>query len=257
MRAIIIGAGRGSRLKHETDEIPKTLVPAMGKPMLDWILDALGSVGISRRDVVFICGYRADVIRTRYPEFTFVENRNWENNNILLSLLCARDYLNEDVIVSYADIIYRPEIIERVTKSPYDLALGCDTNWRQRYSVRTQHPETDAEKLRADGKRVVEISRKIAPESASGEFIGVAKFTRSGTSQFVEAFDEAETRFAGRPFRDGRMFEKAYLIDHFAFMLERGVALHRENIHGGYMELDTLEDLSYAQTWWDAWRDGG
>jgi bifunctional N-acetylglucosamine-1-phosphate-uridyltransferase/glucosamine-1-phosphate-acetyltransferase GlmU-like protein len=38
VRALIIGAGRGSRLGHN---IPKTLVPVMGRPMLDWILEAL------------------------------------------------------------------------------------------------------------------------------------------------------------------------------------------------------------------------
>ena len=41
MKAIIIGAGRGSRLRHLTDDIPKTLVPVLGRPMLDGILEAL------------------------------------------------------------------------------------------------------------------------------------------------------------------------------------------------------------------------
>ncbi len=59
--------------------------------MLEWILEALGAAGFTRRDVVFICGYRADVMKARYPEFTYVENREWERNNILASLLCARE----------------------------------------------------------------------------------------------------------------------------------------------------------------------
>ena len=63
MRPVIIGAGRGSRLEHLTEEIPKTLVPVMGRPMLDWVLEALGAAGFTRKDVVFICGYRAEVIR--------------------------------------------------------------------------------------------------------------------------------------------------------------------------------------------------
>src|SRR5437660_380178 len=93
MRPVLIGAGRGSRLSHLTDEIPKTLVPVMGRPMLDWILDALGAAGFRRRDVVFVCGYRADVLRARYPEFTYVVNDAWERNNILASLLYAREHL--------------------------------------------------------------------------------------------------------------------------------------------------------------------
>ncbi|MGD0524186.1 MAG: NTP transferase domain-containing protein, partial [Polyangiaceae bacterium] len=93
MRPIVIGAGRGSRLGPETTEIPKALVPVMGRPMLEWILEALGAAGFTRKDVIYICGYKAEVVRSRYPEFTFVENRDWEKNNILASLLCAREHL--------------------------------------------------------------------------------------------------------------------------------------------------------------------
>ena len=63
MRPIVIGAGRGSRLGPETDDIPKALVPVMGRPMLEWILEALGAAGFARKDVIYICGYRAEVVR--------------------------------------------------------------------------------------------------------------------------------------------------------------------------------------------------
>src|SRR5512144_1657516 len=93
MKAVIIGAGRGSRLGPETSEIPKTLVPVMGRPMLDWILDALAAGGLGRRDVVFIGGYMEGAVRVRYPDLTFVTNAGWAHNNILLSLLTAREHL--------------------------------------------------------------------------------------------------------------------------------------------------------------------
>ena len=157
MKAVIIGAGRGSRLRHLTEEIPKTLVPVLGRPMLDGILEALEYGGFSRRDVVFICGYRAEVIRERYPDLTYVENRDWENNNILLSLLCAREHLSGGFLSTYADIVYRKEIVRDLVASPHDIALGCDTDWRRRYTGRSQHPETDAEKMRAEGDRVVQL----------------------------------------------------------------------------------------------------
>ncbi|MEZ4302112.1 MAG: NTP transferase domain-containing protein, partial [Polyangiaceae bacterium] len=124
MKAVIIGAGRGSRLRHLTEEIPKTLVPVLGRPMLDAILEALEFGGFSRKDVIFICGYRAEVIRERYPDLTYVENRDWQNNNILLSLLCAREHLQEGFVSTYADIVYRKEIVRDLVASPHDLAVG-------------------------------------------------------------------------------------------------------------------------------------
>jgi choline kinase len=250
VRPVIIAAGRGSRLQNETDEIPKTLVDVMGKPMLEWILEAFASAGLSRKDVVFVCGYRADVIKARYPEFTYVTNYDWQNNNILLSLLMAREYLKDGFVSTYGDIVYEGAVVQKLVESPAKIALGCDTAWRRRYVGRTQHPETDAEKLRADGDRVVELSRTIPSEQAHGEFIGVMKLTAAGASEFLAAFDRAERAYGGGQFREGRSFQKAYVIDLLAEMLEQGASMQREDTHGGYMEIDTVQDLSMSEKWW-------
>ena len=250
MRPIVIGAGRGSRLGPETDEVPKALVPVMGRPMLDWILEALGSAGFARKDVVFIGGYKADVVRGRYPELSYVENRDWERNNILGSLLCARAAFGAGFVATYADIVYRGSTVQKLVASPRDKVLACDTDWRRRYVDRSQHPETDAEKMRAQGDRIVELSRRIASERASGEFIGVMKLSAEGAREMMAAFDEARARHSGGVWREGRTFERAYLIDLFQEMIERGSTFHRVDTHGGYMELDTREDLACAEKWW-------
>ena len=249
MRPVIIAAGRGSRLRNETDEIPKTLVEVMGRPMLEWILDAFESAGLKRKDVVFVCGYRADVIKARYPDFTYVTNHDWQNNNSLLSLLMAREYLGDGFVSTYGDIVYEGAVVQKLAASTADIALGCDTAWRRRYIGRTQHPETDAEKLRADGTRVVEISRTIPSEQADGEFIGVMKLSKQGSGDFLRAFDQAEQSYGGGMFREGRTFQKAYLLDLLAEMLEQGTAMQHEDTLGGYMEIDTLQALSMAEMW--------
>lgn len=250
MKAIVIGAGRGSRLRHLTEEIPKTLVPILGRPMLDGILDALAAGGLVPPEVVFICGYRGDTIRERYPALHYVENTEWERNNILASLMYARDHMAEGFVSTYADIVYRPAAVEALMRSPHDLTVVCDTAWRRRYAGRSQHPETDAEKLRAEGDRVVEMSRHIPSEAASGEFIGVLKASPAGAARLCRAFDEARATYAGKVFREGRTFEKAYLIDMLQHMIEQGEPIHRVDTDGGYMEIDTLEDAKLAESWW-------
>lgn len=252
VRPVLIGAGRGARLAHNTDQVPKTLVPVLGRPMLEWVLEALAAGGFKPADVVFIAGYRAEVLRERYPDFTYVVNDDWQNNNVLLSLLCARPLLADGFVCSYTDIVYRPEPVARLVASPHDITLVCDTDWRRRYEGRSQHPESDAEKLVAEGERVVRVSRQIAPDEASGEYIGVARFSPAGAAQLVEAFDEAQKHYAGRVFREGRTFERAYLIDLLQWMIERGAVVHRVDTPGGYMEIDTEQDLALAPRWWGA-----
>ncbi|MDP9035870.1 MAG: phosphocholine cytidylyltransferase family protein [Myxococcota bacterium] len=250
MRPIVIGAGRGSRLGPETDALPKALVPVMGRPMLEWVLDALAAGGFSRKDVVYVCGYRADVVRARYPELTFVENRDWERNNVLASLMCAREHFRDGILSTYADVVYRGSVVRKLVSSPHDKALACDTDWRRRYVDRSQHPESDAEKMRAEGERVIELSRRISSEHATGEFIGVAKLTAEGAREVALAFDEAKGCWAGRVWREGRTFERAYLIDLWQTMIESGSSFHRVDTNGGYMEIDTREDLACAEKWW-------
>ena len=248
MRPVLIGAGRGSRLEHQTDEIPKTLVHCMGRPMLEWILESLAEGGFSRKDVIFICGYKADILRARYPEFTYVENTDWENNNILASLMYAREHLGEGFVSSYTDILYRGSVVKDLVAAPWDKVLACDTDWRRRYVRRTNHPESDAEKMRAEGTRVVDISRVIPSEQASGEFIGVAKFSAAGARELMEAYDDAKAHcetLGDRP------FAKAYLIHLFQRMIQGGSVFDRVDTHGGYMELDTLQDLEFAKSWWE------
>ena len=251
MRAIVIGAGRGSRLRHLTDEIPKTLVPVLGRPMLDAILEALAAGGFSRSEITFICGYKNEILRERYPDLEYVENTDWERNNILVSLLCARERMKEGFVSTYADIVYRPQVVADLVAAEGDLVLAVDTDWRRRYVGRSQHPDTDAEKLVAKDGKVVRISRKIEADEATGEFIGVMKATPAGAARFIEAYDAARAACGDDElFREGRIFRKAYLLDLLAHLVESGVDVRTVDTHGGYMEIDTLEDESLAATWW-------
>lgn len=238
MRAILIGAGRGKRLGPNTDAIPKSLVPVMGRPMLDWIFEALAHAGFSKKDIVFVCGYKADVLRARHPELAFVENRSWESNNILASLFCAREFMSDGFVCSYTDIVYRGETVRELVSHAGDHVLACDTQWRRRYVDRSHHPESDGEKMRAERGRVTEISRTIPSEAAYGEYIGVAKFTKEGAHNLIAAHDEA------------KLPERSYLIPLFQRMIEAGADFRHVDTPGGYMEIDTTEDLACAEKWW-------
>ena len=103
MRAIIIGAGRGSRLMPTTADSPKCFAEVGAMRILDWTLDAFRQNGLD--GFVYIGGYLIDVVRAGYPDFRMVENSNWANNNILFSLICARDHMTDGFYSSYTDTL--------------------------------------------------------------------------------------------------------------------------------------------------------
>lgn len=234
-----------------TEGQPKCFAPVHGKRILDWILEALAAGGFAGRDIVFVGGYRIDSIRREYPDFTYVENREWERNNILASLLCAEEYMRDGFVCTYADILYRPFAVERVMASRHDITLVVDADFRARYRHRSMHPETDAEKVRADGERIVEVSRLIPAEEATGEYIGVARFTPAGAAQLREHFHRVVDEYGWEaPFQGAVSVRMAYLIHLFQEMLQQGVALHRVDTHGEYHEIDTTEDYALALEQW-------
>lgn len=233
-----------------TEDEPKCFAPVRGRRILDWILDALAGGGFGRRDVAFVGGYLMPVIQREYPEFTYFENADWERNNILESLFCAELAMAEGFVCSYADIVYRPEPVRRLMESPHDITLVVDTDFRRRYRRRSQHPETDAEKVRADGHRVTEVNRAIPGEAAAGEYIGVARFTPRGAALLREHYRRAQTRYGDRPFQGAPSLRMAYLIHLFQEMLEQGVEMYKVDTHGEYHEIDTTEDFHIVQEEW-------
>lgn len=250
MQPIIIGAGRGSRLNALTEHQPKCYAPVGERRILDWLLGALGESGLG--DPVFIGGYQIDMIQQDYPQLTYRHNDNWPNNNILASLFYAEGDMDDGFVCSYADILYRGSVVQRALDHPGDIVLCVDTDWRTRYIDRSMHPEDDAEKVIAQGDRVVDVHRDIPSDKATGEYIGVAKFSPKGAQALRDHFHRVRGEFAGQTWRAGVLFEKAYLIHLFQEMLEQGVAFHMVTTDGEYMEIDTEEDFVLANRRWPA-----
>jgi choline kinase len=248
MRAILIAAGRGRRLMPTTADTPKCYAEIQGRRMLDWGLGALAGAGIT--DICFIGGYQIEKVQRDYPQFTFRHNRDWENNNILLSLMQAEDLMDEGFVCCYSDILFTGDVVRRVLQHPADIALSVDTRWLDRYVHRTQHPPDDAEKVTVLNGSVMRVHRGIAPKDAHGEYTGIAKFTSVGAAKLRGHFHRAREEFAGKPFREAAVFEKAYLIHLFQDMIEAGVTMAHADTPGQYMEVDTQEDFELARQFW-------
>ncbi len=239
VKAIIIGAGRGIRLMPTTADTPKCLAEVRGRRILDWTLEALAVNGIRR--VAFIGGYRIEKVRQEYPALVFHHNTAWETNNILASLMCAEAEMDEPFLCCYSDILFTPEVASRAAASEDDIAVVVDTDWKARYAHRSQHPSGDAEKVTARNGAVTRIHRAIAEAEAHGEFIGVAKFSAAGARLL---------RDHARRFRESGLRERAFLIELFQEMIERGLRIAHVDTAGGYMEIDTQEDYELARRFW-------
>jgi L-glutamine-phosphate cytidylyltransferase len=175
MRAVILAAGRGSRLAHLSEERPKCLVQLGGKPLIERQITALRHGGVDEIGVVR--GYRAEMID--YPGLCLFANHRWAETSMVMSLVAAASWLRlGPVIVSYADIFYHGELVRGLASAPGELVIAYDRAWRHLWSRRFADPLADAETFRVDSNgRLLEIGgRTTHIEDITGQYMGLLKF---------------------------------------------------------------------------------
>jgi choline kinase len=253
-RAILIAAGRGKRLGPHTEEIPKCMVQVGAKPILGWVWSALSSVGVT--ELVVIRGYRGDVletfVRSLVPNAIFVDNDEWQTNNVLLSMAKARRYLDRPTYVTYSDIIFTPAVARAAADSPAEIGLVIDREFRSIYEGRTEHPleEGEVSDLMPDGT-VARVGKKaLPPAEAVGEYIGLARLGARGVATVANTLDQLAKRFEGKdsePFQRATTYRNAYQTDLWQTLIDTGTRIDPVFIDGQWREIDTGQDLDRAR----------
>lgn len=238
LKAIILAAGEGTRLRPYTLDRPKCLVEVEGQSLLSRQLAVLTSEVI--HPIILIGGYRIEMLKCLDTEIR--ENPRYAETNMVWTLFCAEDDLKGDVLLCYGDIVYSREILQALLKSKADIAVAIDLDWESYWRARNEDPLSDAEtlKLAADG-RILEIGQK--PKSLleiEGQYMGLMKFTETGLRLLKKTFHDAKLQGNLR----GKPLEKAYMTDLLQSMIDLNYRLDAVLVHGGWVEVDTVSDLN-------------
>jgi L-glutamine-phosphate cytidylyltransferase len=179
MRAVILAAGRGSRLGPHTEDRPKCLVELANKPLILRQIAALRGGGVS--SIGIVRGYLADKIDIQ--DTTYFENPRWAETNMVMSLVAAASWLRSDsVVISYADIFYGRDIVRDLAAAAGDLVVAYDRNWLTLWARRFDDPLSDAETFRTDARgNLIDIGRRTTEiNDVQGQYMGLLKFTPEG-----------------------------------------------------------------------------
>ena len=230
MRAVILAAGRGSRMAEIGDERPKCLVELAGKKLIERQIAALRGGGAEVVGVVR--GYRAEMID--YPGLSYFRNPRWAETNMVMSLAAAAEWLaSGTVIVSYADIFYGR-----------DLVISFDRAWRQLWTQRFADPLADAETFRTDASgRLTEIGNKTTNiGEIEGQYMGLLKFT-------PRAWGAVATLLAGLDPEARDRLDMTSLLRH---LLGLKFPIATFGTQGQWGEVDNPTDLALYQRMIDA-----
>jgi L-glutamine-phosphate cytidylyltransferase len=176
VRALILAAGRGSRMGQYGNDRPKCLVQLEGKPLIERQIAALRRGGVEEIGVVR--GYRGEMID--FLGLSYFANERWAETNMVMSLAAAAPWLRSGpVIVSYADIFYRSELVRGLAGAPGNLVISYDRAWRRLWMRRFTDPLADAETFQINAAgQLLEIGGKTTHiEDIKGQYMGLLKFT--------------------------------------------------------------------------------
>ncbi len=238
MRAVVLAAGEGTRLRPLTDDRPKCLVELAGRPLLAWQLDALQRAGVD--DVTIVTGYRADQITLGSRR---VQNPRFDVTNMVASLMCARAVFDgaDDVLIAYGDIVYEPRLVEALVAGDGEVTVVIDRAWRRLWELRMADPLSDAETLRIDENgRLLELGRKpTSYADIEGQYVGLIRVSADAAAGWPRRFDELDP--AG-PY-EGRDRDHMFMTAFLQLLIDDAVPVHAAEVDGGWIEVDTLEDL--------------
>jgi len=250
MHAIILAAGRGSRMGELCRERPKGLTPLAGRPLIEWQIAALRAAGVEH---VAVCtGYAAAHLEG-YGERRF-HNPRWAETNMVRTLACASEWLRAcPCIVSYADIVYHPQAVEKLAQAPGAIGLTYDLLWQLLWRERFTDALADAETFRLDGRmRLTEIGKKADNiDDIQGQYMGLLRFAPDG-------WRRVEEHLAALPPERADKLDMTGLLGE---LLAQGVVVEAIPVEGRWCEVDSASDLALyerriaePQPWSHDWR---
>jgi choline kinase len=238
LKAIILAAGEGTRLRPYTLDRPKCLVEVDGLTLLDRQLAVLATEAI--HPIILIGGYRVEMLKR--PGIELRTNPRYAETNMVWTLFCAEDDLEGDVLICYGDIVYSREILHAVVNSKEDIAVAIDMNWEAYWGARNENPIADAEtlKMNSDGT-IYEIGQKpTSLDEIEGQYMGLIKLSSRGVEILKKVFHESVINQS----LQGKYPHKAYMTDLLQAIIDSGYAINSVQVKSEWVEVDTVSDLN-------------
>jgi len=234
MRAVILAAGRGTRIEPVTHGLPKCLLSFGGQTILDWQVEGLRAAGISQIGIVV--GHNGHQIveqigRTfaNHPDFFhFIHNPRFATTNNIYSLWLAREWVgSDDFLCLNADVLCHPDILLPAVAAGGPASMIVDPEWRD-----------ETMKVVIRNGNVVRMSKSISRAEYSATYIGVTAFSGRVAAPL---FDEIERMVA-----EGRVNE--FFNAAVQRLIERGLRVGFTSTGGlPWAEIDDAADLRFAR----------
>lgn len=241
MKTIILAAGQGTRLRPYTDNKPKCMVELKGKPLLHHQLEVLEQCNVKKNDIALAAGYLQEALVA--PSIKQYRNDKYDTTNMVATLFAAEDFMQagEDLIISYGDIVFQPQVFEKLMETEGDLVVAADRDWYDLWKLRMENPLDDAETFKmTNTNKVVELGKKPnTREDAQAQYIGLIKISAAKVADFIAHYHALDKT----AIYDGKDFDNMYMTSLIQNIIDTGWDVRAALINRGWLEVDSVDDL--------------
>ncbi len=180
MKAILMAAGRGSRISRHIGDAPKCTLDVGG---IELIRNTVEMLIRNKIKVVIVLGYQGHVIREVLKDYpvTYYENPFYDVTNSIASLWFAREEINgEDLILSNADVYWDEEILETMLAEEQTPLMLADSRRQEEGDYLFKWTDN---KLELYGK-------DLKMPDITGEYVGIAYLKEKDQASFLERMEE-------------------------------------------------------------------
>ena len=158
MKIIILCAGKGRRMLIN---YPKSLLKINTKhSILKNIYKNFIKQGIKNKDIIFATGYKPELIKKEIRnKVNFIHNKKYASTNMVYTLMNTVKKIEDDVIITYSDIVYDLRNIKKIIKDKSQFITFIDKKWQTLWETKNKL-ETDSETLKINKKNYFRIRKK-------------------------------------------------------------------------------------------------
>jgi len=231
MRALILAAGLGTRLRPITNDIPKSIVKVNKTPILFKQIENLKKNNIE--DIIVIAGYKSDImierINNKYSDIEIIENKDFDKTNNMYSAYLAKDKLyNKDFILMNADVFFESSIIKKIIDDSNPNVIATQVGL---YNLENM-------KVKVDNEEIKNISKNINQDESFGVSIDIYKFSNEGSKAI---FDKMENYIDKQ--KDLNQWTEVALNDILNNVVFKPCDIEDDK----WIEIDNHEDLKEAE----------
>ena len=249
---IIPAAGEAPSLEKILNGKPKAMLEICGKTLINHQIQTLSNANLA--DITLIAGYGKEKL---YAEgISIMENPDYHKGSLLNSIMVAKEKMTNGFIMLYSDILIEDQILKKLKECKEDIILVADNSTQYHepeegnvldYIIAKNHYKPKRREIRFISENTVaKIGSKINPETATHEFIGLARFSKTGAEQFLETYNDVVKRFTG-PFQESEDISRLSFTDLIQEMIDRDFDIHYMEIHKGWLEIHNAEHITLAQ----------